>query len=65
MRMIRERRRRQKKGGKAKKVDIAKDDFNLKTLRQEIEGLAIGSWKFRTGATFRRCRNEGHYANEC
>jgi hypothetical protein len=55
--------RRKKKKGKAKKTDITKDD--LKTLKQEIEELAIGTQKFRTGVTCRRCRNEGHCSNEC
>lgn len=44
------RKKKKEKKGKAKKVDITKDD--LKALRQEIEGLAIGSRKFRTGVTF-------------
>jgi hypothetical protein len=55
--------RRRKKKGKAKKADITKDD--LKALKQEIEELAIGTRNFRTGVTCRRCRNEGHYSNEC
>src|ERR1700738_3143687 len=49
--------------GKAKKADITKDD--LKALKREIEELAIGTRKFRTGVTCQKCRNEGHYSNEC
>jgi hypothetical protein len=54
---------RKKNKGKAKIADITKDD--LKALKQEIEELAIGIRNFRTGVTRRRCRNEGHYSNEC
>jgi hypothetical protein len=52
-----------RKKGKAKKADITKDD--LKALKQEIEELTIGTRKFRTGVICKRCRNEGHYSNEC
>ena len=58
-----EERKKKKKKTKSKRNDSTKDD--IKTLREEIEGLALGSRKFRTGIICRRCRNEGHYVQEC
>ena len=56
-------RKKRKKKTKSKRNDTTKDD--IKILREEIEGLALGSRKFRTGIICRRCRNEGHYVQEC
>ena len=58
-----EERKKKKRKSKGKRNDSTKDD--IKTLREEIEGLALGSRKFRTGIICRRCRNEGHYVQEC
>lgn len=44
---------------KIKKINSTKDD--IKTLKEEIEGLALGSRKFQKGVTCRRCRNKRHY----
>ena len=58
-----EERKKKKKKQKGKRNDSTKDD--IKALREEIEGLALGSKKFRTAIICRRCRNEGHYVQEC
>ena len=42
-----EKKRKKEKKPKSKRNDSTKDDIN--TLREEIEGLALGSKKFRTG----------------
>ena len=58
-----ERKKRKKKKLENKKNDLIKDD--IKTLREEIEGLALGNRKFRTCIICRKYRNEVYYVQEC
>jgi hypothetical protein len=55
--------RKKKRKPKSKRNESTKND--IQTLREEIEGLALGSRKFQTCIICRRCRNEGHYVQEC
>lgn len=55
-------RKRKKKKTKGKRNDTKEE---IKALREELEGIALGDRRYRTGVVCRRCRNPGHYVQEC
>lgn len=45
--------------------ESSEEEEDIKALKKELEDLALGSRKFCTGIICQRCRNEGHYVQEC
>ena len=47
---------------KRKKNDTEEE---IKALREELEGIALGDMQYRMGVVCWRCQNPGHYVQEC